>query len=169
MTLVGRCLGMASAAAAMTIAGALIAATPAPRFDPLAFFTGPSRGEGTLKVLMRASVPIRVASIGKPDGRGGIVLDQVINEGSKPPRERRWVLRPTSATTFTGTITDTPGLVRGVLDGDTLRLSYTMKGGLAAEQLLTVQPGGRSLVNVMTVRKLGVPVARVREVISKID
>jgi hypothetical protein len=141
----------------------------APTFDPLAFFTGPSRGEGTLKVLARPGVPIRVESLGRPDGKGGMILDQTIREGSKPARQRRWVLRQTSPTTMSGTITDNPGPVKGRLDGDRLLLNYTMKGGLKAEQVLTIQPGGRSLVNRMTVRKFGVPVAHVNEVITKLD
>jgi hypothetical protein len=140
-----------------------------PTFDPLAFFTGPSRGEGTLKVIAKASIPIRVESNGRPDGKGGIVLDQTIHESGKPSRKRQWVLRQTSATTMTGTITDNPGPVSGRLDGNRLLLHYTMKGGLKAEQILTVHPNGRSLTNRMTVRKFGMPVAHVHEVITKVD
>jgi hypothetical protein len=140
-----------------------------PSFDPLAFFSGPSRGEGTLKIIARPRVPIRVESHGRPDGKGGIVLDQTIREGDKPARQRRWVLRQTSPTTMAGTITDNPGPVRGRLDGDRLILSYTMKGGLKAEQVLTIQPGGRRLVNRMTVRKFGLPVAHVDEVITRAE
>ena len=135
----------------------------------MTFFTGPSRGEGTLKVMTKASVPIRVESEGRPDGKGGLILDQTIREGSKPARQRRWALRPTSATTLTGTITDNPGPVTGRLDGNRLLLNYVMKGGLKAEQVLTIQPGGRSLVNRMTVRKFGIVVAHVNEVITKGD
>lgn len=141
----------------------------APTFDPLAFFSGRSRGEGTLKVLARPSVAIRVESEGRPDGKGGIILDQTIREGVKPPRQRRWVLRQTSPTTMSGTITDNPGPVSGRLDGNRLLLNYTMKGGLKAEQVLTIQPGGRSLVNRMTVRKFGLSVAHVDEVITRIE
>ena len=140
-----------------------------PTFDPLAFFTGPSRGEGTLKVMTKPGVPIRVESNGRPDGKGGIILDQTIREGSKPARQRRWVLRPTSPTTMTGTITDTPGPVKGRLDGNRLLLDYTMKGGLKTEQVMTIQPGGRSLTNRMTMRKFGITVAHVDEVITKGD
>ena len=138
-----------------------------PTFDPLAFFTGKSRGEGTLKVMTKPSVRIRVESEGRPDGKGGLILDQTVREGSKPPRQRRWSLRPTSAATLTGTITDNPGPVKGRLDGNRLLLNYAMKGGLKAEQVLTIQPGGRTLVNRMTVRKFGIPVAHVDEVITK--
>jgi len=139
----------------------------APTFDPLAFFTGVSRGEGTLKVMTKPSVPLRVESQGRPDGKGGIILDQIVREGSKPARQRRWVLRPTSPTTMSGTITDNPGPVSGRLDGNRLMLSYAMKGGLKVQQVMTIQPGGRSLVNRMTVRKFGIPVAHVDEVITK--
>jgi hypothetical protein len=159
----GRCVILTCAATLST------AAAPAPAFDPLAFFTGASRGSGHLKVMLKASVPIRVKSVGSPDGKGGIILDQTINEGNKPPRERRWTLRQTSATTMTGTVTDTPGLVQGRVSGNRLLLSYTMKGGMKASQVLTLQPGGRSVINRMTVKRLGLTVARVEEVITKGD
>ena len=141
----------------------------APTFDPLAFFTGQSRGEGTLKILTKPRVPIRVETHGQADGKGGIILDQTIHQGDKPARERRWVLRQTSPTTMIGTISDNPGPVRGRMDGGRLLLTYAMKGGLKVEQVLTMQPGGRSLLNRMTVRKLGIPVAHVDEVITKVD
>ncbi|MDQ3078384.1 MAG: DUF3833 domain-containing protein, partial [Pseudomonadota bacterium] len=145
---------------ALALAGCDVAAPAAsPTFDPLAFFTGSSRGEGTLKILAKPSVTIRVESQGRPDGKGGLILDQTIREGAKPARQRRWVLRPTSATTVTGTITDNPGPVSGRLDGNRLLLSYMMKGGLKVEQVMTTQPGGRSLTNRMTIRKFGMPVA----------
>ena len=139
-----------------------------PSFDPLAFFTGPSRGEGTLKIIARPSVAIRVESHGRPDGKDGIILDQTIREGSEPPRQRRWLLRPTSATTLTGTITDTPGTIRGRLKNNQLLLNYTMKGGLKAEHVMSLQPGGRTVINRMTIRKFGFQVAHIEEVITKL-
>jgi hypothetical protein len=151
------------------LALALATAQPSPVFDPLAFFTGPSRGSGTLKVAMRPTVRVRVESLGRPDGKGGIILDQTIREGSEPPRQRRWLLRPTSATTLTGTITDTPGTIRGRLKNNQLLLNYSMKGGLKAEHVMSVQPGGRTVINRMTVRKFGFAVAHVEEVITKLD
>ncbi len=155
--------------AAALLASCAEAPAPAQKFDPQTFFTGPTRGEGTLKILLRPSVPIRVETEGRPDGRGGMVLEQTVHEGSKPPRQRRWVLRPTSPTTLTGTITDTPGPIRGRLSGNRLFLNYTMKGGLKTDQVLTMQPGGRTIVNKMTVRRLGIVVARVEETIRKLD
>ena len=152
------------------LAGCRAEAPPAPpRFDPLAFFTGPSRGVGTLKVVTRDAVSIRVASRGRPDGQGGLILDQRIVEGAKPPRQRRWLLRRTSPATLSGTLTDSPGVVAGRIDGKRLLLDFTMKGGLKAEQILTIQPDGRRLVNHMTVRKFGFPVAHVDELITRVD
>lgn len=152
-----------AAALAGCSAPAPVSAAP---FDPLAFFTGASSGVGTLKVALSSPVPIRVTSVGKPDGKGGIVLEQTIRQGDKPPRERRWTLRPTSATTMTGTITDTPGKVRGRMVDNRLLLDYTMKGGMKAEQVLSLQPDG-TVINRMTIKRFGLPVARVEEVITK--
>ena len=144
-------------------------AASAQAFDPLTFFTGRTRGDGTLKILLRTPVPIHIQSKGNPDGKGGMTLDQTIHEGSKAPRDRRWVLRPTSPTTMVGTITDTPGKVRGRLKGKDLILDYGMKGGMKAHQVLTIQPGGRTVINRMTVRRFGIIVARVEETIRKLD
>ncbi|MCY7339484.1 MAG: DUF3833 family protein [Sphingomonas bacterium] len=136
-------------------------------FDPLAFFSGASRGEGQLRIALKAPVTIRVESQGRADGNGGIIIDQTISEGTKPPRQRRWTLRQTSATTMSGTITDTPGLVSGRMRNGRLHLNYKMKNGLKAEQTLTLQPGGRSVVNKMVVRKMGIAVAHLDELITK--
>jgi hypothetical protein len=118
---------------------------------------------------MRPSVAVRVESVGRPDGHGGITLDQVIHEDGKPPRQRHWVLCQTSPTTLAGTITDTPGPVRGWMKHNVLHLSYAMSGGMKAEQLLIPQPGGRTVINRMTVRKFGIAVAHVEEFITKLD
>jgi len=153
------------------VAAAVAAASPASAagLDPLAFFTGKTRGDGKLRIIMKAPVPISVDSRGKPDGRGGIVLDQTIREGSKPLRSRRWVLHPTSPTTLSGTLTDATGPVRGSISGRVLKLNYTRNDGLRASHVLTLQPGGRAMTNHMTVKRLGLVVARVEEVIRKLD
>ncbi|MEO5577802.1 MAG: DUF3833 family protein [Sphingomicrobium sp.] len=154
------------------IAAALLgctAAAPVPSFNPLDFFTGETRGVGSLKVIMKPAVPIRVSSEGHPDGNGGIVLHQTIHEGVKPPRQNRWSLRPTSATTLTGSASNSPGPVRGRMNGNRLQLSYAMKGGMKADQTLTLQPGGERVVSRMSIKRLGITVARVEEVITKVE
>ena len=145
------------------------AASAAPAFDYLGFFTGRTRGDGTLKILLRAKVPVHVESRGQPDGKGGIVIHQTIREGDKKPRDRQWVLRQTSPTSLTGTMSDGPGPVAGRLVNGRLLLSYAMDGGLKAEQVLVPQPDGRTIHNSMTVRRFGIAVAHVEETIRKLD
>ena len=143
-----------------------LAATAA-ALNPLAFFTGPSHGVGTIKILFKNSQPLHVTSNGRPDGHGGIILDQTIHQGSDAPKVRSWNLRPTSATTLTGTLTDASGPVTGSMTSNALSLAYPMKGGLTATQTLILQPGGHVLVNHMIVRKFGFTVATIEERITK--
>jgi hypothetical protein len=44
-----------------------------------------------------------------------------------------------------------------------------MKGGFKAEQQLTLRPDGRTVDNVMQVKKLGVVIATLRETITKLN
>ena len=141
--------------------------TAAGKIDPLAFFTGPSHGVGSIKIIFKSSQPLHVTSNGRGDGHGGIFLDQVVRQGNEPPKKRSWHLRPVSTTALTGTLTDASGPVTGSVSGSVLRLAYPMKGGLDASQTLTLQPGGKVLMNRMEVRKFGLTVARIDETITK--
>lgn len=148
---------------------AFAAPAAAANLDALVFFSGRTEGEGKLKVVLKAPVPVRVESRGTPDGSGGLILEQLVHEGSKPARKNRWVLRPTSPTTFTGSLTEATGPVRGSMSGRVLKLHYVRKDGLRASHVLTLLPDGRTMTSRMTIRKLGLVVARVEEVIRKLD
>ena len=97
------------------------------QLDPLDFFTGEARGEGTIKVLMKPATKMRSESRGTPDGKGGMVLDQKVFETGKPVRISRWVLRPTSKTT-SGTATNSAGPISRQLTGNRLHLKYPDEG-----------------------------------------
>ena len=142
-------------------------ADPADPFDPLTFFTGTSHGEGKLKIITKAATAVHVESHGVRTGPDAITLDQTVREGTKPPRQRRWLLRRTSPTTFGGTLSDARSPIEGRLVDNRLLLNFQMKGGLDAEQILSLQPGGRTLLNRMVVRKFGMVVARLDEVITR--
>lgn len=144
-------------------------AAPAPSFDAIAFFTGRTEGAGRLKIAMRAARPVAVHGSGAVDPDGTLVLTQLVEEGGGPPRRREWRVRRTAPGRYAGTLTDAIGPVAGVATGDRLRLTYRMPGGLAAEQWLTLAADGRSARNVLTVRKLGVVVARLAETIVRPD
>ncbi|MEE4290053.1 MAG: hypothetical protein V2J14_11835 [Erythrobacter sp.] len=62
----------------------------APYFDPLVFFAGTSTGRGVLDKVVTGKVPVRVESTGRLLRPGLLELVQVVTEGDKEPRTRRW-------------------------------------------------------------------------------
>ncbi len=143
---------------------------PAGQPFPVAqFFTGRTQGEGVLKVMMSGSRKVQVSSRGRREADGWIALDQTVREEGKPARTRSWRLREVAPGRYAGTLSDAAGPVTGRATGDRLHLSFTMRGGLDAEQWLTLAPGGRSARNVMVVSKFGVPVAALEETIRRVD
>ncbi|MFC7538041.1 DUF3833 family protein [Sphingomonas sp. GCM10030256] len=155
---------------ALTLASCASVRLPADEgatLDPVAFFTGPSRGIGELKVVMASPVTITVRSVGRRDGAGGLILDQAIREGDKPERTRRWIMRPAGPGRYSGTLTEATGPVSISIQGPRAFIAYAMKDGLAVRQQLALQKDGRTLLNHMTISKYGVRVARLRETIRK--
>lgn len=159
----------------LLLAGCAAAASPpapdaaAPAFPVLAFFEGRSEGRGRLKIAFKSPRPIHVQSQGRIGKDRTLLLQQVIKEGDKPPRTREWRIRELSPGLFAGTLTDASGPIRAEVRHDLLHISFRMKGGLDADQWLTLAPGGRSAHNIMVVRKFGVTVAALDETISKLD
>ena len=139
------------------------------KFNPIAFFAGRSHGDASLRKIFSGSVPVQVDSIGRSDGQGGLILDQTIREGAKPARQRSWTMRPVAPGRFTGTLTDAVGPVEVTIAGPRANIRYRMKSGLDVEQQLALQSDGRTLLNVLIVKKLGVRVARLTETIRKLD
>lgn len=156
----------------LALAGAApAAATPAaaaPRFDAIAFFTGATEGRGRLHVALHRPKPVAVDGTGRVAPDGTLVLRQVVEQNGKPARTREWRIRANAPGHYTGTLSDAAGPITGESVGARLHLTFRMKGGLAAEQWLTLAPDGRSARNVLTVRKLGIPVARLVETIRRV-
>lgn len=145
-----------------------VASAPAPRFDAVAFFAGRSEGKGVLKIALHRADTTLVEGSGRVTDDGGIVLDQTVQRQGKPATRRAWVLHPAGADRYTGTLSDAVGPVDGRVEGNVLHLRFAMKGGLQAEQFLALRPGGMVADNVMIVRKLGMPVARLDETITRL-
>lgn len=154
------------ALAALVLAGAAPAQSPKP-FDPVAFFTGPTRGQGALKELLGKEKPTRTVSVGHVDKDGWLILDQKVSVEGDPVRQRRWRLRQTGPGKFSGTLTDAKGTVEAEVTGQSVRIRYKMKGGLKVEQMLTALPGGRAVDNHATFAKWGMKVATLNERIEK--
>ena len=151
------------AAAALTLSVPAEAA-----FNPVDFFRGRTHGDSQLKIIFQAPKTIRVDSVGRSEPDGTLVLEQVINEPGKPPRTRYWRLRETGPGRFAGTLTDAAGPVRIDLHGERLRIRYKGKDHLDFEQWLT-PAGPRAVNNRMKVKRFGIVVAHLDEVIRKLD
>ena len=155
---------------------AAFAPAPAPQvpsaakpFDAIRFFDGRTEGQGVLKVALRSPATIRVQSRGRVQTDGTLSVRQTVSEGDKPARTREWRIRELSPGRYAGTLSDASGPVAGEAVGNRLHLRFRMKGGLDAEQWLTLAPGGRSAHNVMRVRKFGLTVASLDETIRKLE
>lgn len=141
------------------------AATPA--FNPQRFFVGATQGEGTLKVVLTPPRHTHVTGSGRLLYDRTLILTQVVAIETKPTREREWRLRELTPGHYEGTLSDASGPVTGDIVDGRLHLQYPMKGGVVANQWLTLEPGGRSAQNHMTITKLGMPVATIDETIRR--
>ena len=150
-------------------AGSAAAAPERPKLDMLAFFTGKTRAENTLKVAFKGPVKLIVDSIGGKGDRGDFVMIDTVHEGDKPVRQRKWVMRQTAPNRFGGTLTDASGPVDIEIDGDSATIRYSMSGGLKIEQHLQLQADGRTLTNRVVARKVGLTFAHVDGVVRKLD
>ena len=154
----------------MLTAFLLAAAAPPAEFRPDLFFAGRTRGTGTVRIAT-SSRPraLAVTSFGRVEPDGTLVLDQDVRIDGKAER-RSFRIRRTGPGIWTGTLSDAAGPVRASVKGNTLRLNYaTKRGGTRMKQVLVLQPGGRRVLNRATVTLLGIGVARIDEVIEKID
>ena len=139
-----------------------------PAFDPLAFFNGRTAGLGTLDIRGRAPVVVRVESVGTRTA-GGLRLDQTIWRGDREPYQRTFTFRPDGPGRYAGTLTEAKGPVAATVEGNELTIQYKTGRFTSVEQRLTLQPGGGLALNLLSVRVVGVPVARLTEQIRTVD
>jgi Protein of unknown function (DUF3833) len=136
-------------------------------FDPVAFFTGPTRGHGELKEMLGKVKRTQTVSVGRVDKDGWLVLDQKVDVEGDPLRQRQWRLRQVAPGKYRGTLSDAKGPVEADVSSHSARIRYMMKGGIKVEQVLTPLQGGRTLDNRATFRKFGMKVATLTERIEK--
>lgn len=137
--------------------------------DPIAFFEGRTVGEGRLSAMMRKTRGVTVSSVGRVEPDGTLVVDQIVGEEGKPPRDRSWRIRAVSPGRYEGALTDATGPVTGTLTGDRLQLDFAIKGGLTVRQSLTFTADRMTAQNRMVVRKWGMKVATLEETIRKLE
>ena len=143
-------------------------ASRASGFSPESFFAGKTEGVGTVRVAGSGRHALHVLGTGRVETDGALLLDQLVDEDGKPPEQREWRIRRVSPGRYAGTLSDAAGPVAGEIDGNMLHLRFRMAGGLDAEQRLYLQRDGRTAINRMTVRKLGLVVAVIEETIRKV-
>lgn len=137
-------------------------------FDPVEFFRGRTHGEGTLKAIFQSPKTLTVDSLGYEDEDGTLVIKQVIHEPAKPARTRFWRLRALGGGRYEGTLTDAASKVRIEQTGETIRIRYQARDRLNFDQVLT-PAGPREVTNRMKVKRFGITVARMDEIIRKLD
>lgn len=142
------------------------AQSPKP-FDPVAFFTGRTQGQGELRELVGKAKRVSVQSVGRVDRTGWLVLDQKVDVEGDPVRQRQWRLKLVAPGKYRGTLSDAKGPVEAEVNGQSARIRYMMKGGIKVQQVLTPLPGGRAVSNRATFRKFGMKVATLTERIEK--
>ncbi len=148
-------------------APAAAASTPAANSGPVAFFTGTTVSKGTIKEMMSSRKTTRVVSNGTLQPDGSLVIKQTVEIGDDPVRKRTWRLQQDAAGKVSGTISDATSPVTGTVKGNVTTLSYKLEGGLKVNQVLTVAADGKSCVNEMKIRKFGITVANLTEVITR--
>lgn len=136
-------------------------------FDPITFFEGHTHREGELHKLFAKPVHVRVDSIGRRVV-GGLILDQTIRKVGEPPSTRRWTINRVGQDRYSGTLTEAVGPVTAHVVGARAEIAYRMRRGLKVEQQLAEQPDGKTVLNRLTVHKLGVEVATLTETIKRI-
>jgi len=161
-----RALGLISLLGLVGCMPRVEAPKPVPHFDPLEFFAGESEGQATLKTLFSKRVAVSVKSHGRMEG-DMLVLGQTIVEGEKRPRDRSWRIHRVGPDRYAGSLTDAVGPVSGDVEGNRLHLAFPMKGGFDADQWLSLAPDGRSAHNILVVRKFGLVIAVVDEIIRR--
>lgn len=160
------CMPLLAVATCGCAGNAPLPAAQGSAFDPIAFFEGHTHGEGELRKLFHEPVHVSVDSIGRIAGRD-LVLDQTIRESGRPARTRRWTIRRVRPNSYTGALTEAVGPVAAKVSGPRATISYSMQHGLTVRQQLAEEKDGTSVLNRLTVSKLGVQIATLNETIRR--
>lgn len=143
------------------------AAQPIVRAPIHLFFLGCTQGHGILKIVARRSRRVTVDGFGHLQPDGTLIVTQTVKQEGRPVTKREWQLREVGLGRFVGTLNSATGSVVGVVSDGLLDLRFQMKGGLQARQSISLSKDGKSLLNVMTIRKFGLVVGRLREEIER--
>jgi hypothetical protein len=145
-----------------------VPADAAAKLDMVGFFTGRTEADNILRVVFKPATSLNVQCIGKVEGRQFVMIETV-HEGTKPARQRKWVIQEVGPGHYSGSMTEAEGPVDVKVSGDTAQIHYVMKGGLDVAQTLVLQADGRTMLNHIAVHKFGLRFAKVDGKVHKLD
>jgi hypothetical protein len=146
-----------------------------PAFDPVVFWTGHTQSWGVIETAGGApSEVVRTDCIGTPEGAGGLHMVQTLTESDGTVTHRDWHLRRTAPGRFEATANDMVGTARGKAAGRAFHWKWVWAaaGGnplmhVSMSQWMYAMPDG-TMMNRTVISKLGVTVAEVSEVFSRL-
>jgi hypothetical protein len=143
-------------------------AAAGPRFDPLRFFDGPTRSWGIVE--SRRGQPksrFKTDMMGKREGEDLVITqDFTFEDGHR--QQRVWRVHRVDDHHYDATANDVVGVSHGLAYGNTFRWEYVVAGRNPLAHLryslwMYLQADGETLINRVTVSKLGVILAQTTE------
>lgn len=136
-------------------------------FTPQNGLSGPSHGDGSLRIFLGQPRAFHVISQGQNESDGSFTLKQTIAYAGKAPQTRQWNIQQVTPLRYSGTLSDAAGTVSGHTNGRRLFLRYRIKGPLVMQQTLELMPDGTTINNVGQITLLGIPVGSLHETIRR--
>lgn len=141
-----------------------------PGFAPDRFFEGRAASWGVFETASGAPTGrFTTSSDGQRQADGSLLLRQHLTYDDGRQTDRVWRLRRTAPGLYQGSLSDGVGPVRGQAAGNAFHFTYTLAlrpgtrlATVDVDQWMYGQPDG-SMLNRLTVRKLGIVVAMVTE------
>ena len=139
-----------------------------PRFDPDRFFEGPTRSWGIIE--SRSGKPksrFRTEMLGRREGRELVITqDFTFEDGHR--QQRVWRVRRIDDHHYDATANDVVGVSHGLAYGNTFNWEYTVAGRTPLTNLrfklwMYLQADGETMINRVTITKLGVILAETTE------
>ena len=141
-----------------------------PRFEPDKFFEGPTRSWGVIESRSgRPKSRFRTEMMGRREGKDLVITqDFTFEDGHK--QQRVWRIRRIDGHRYEATANDVVGVSHGLAYGNTFHWEYTLAlrpgnplANVRFKLWMYLQADGETMINRVTISKLGVIVAQTTE------
>ncbi len=141
-----------------------------PRFEPDKFFDGPTRSWGVIESRSgRPKRRFRTEMMGRREGNDLVITqDFIFEDGHK--QQRIWRMRQIDDHRYDATANDVVGVSHGQAYGNTFHWEYTLAlrpgnplANVRFKLWMYLQADGETMINKVTISKLGIIVARTTE------